>query len=266
MVPGVSSFVWDFPTSFLLLDPDFQYQSISGHWPLGACVTLETGKVTLVGACVLDPTWPTVSHTCLCEMSPSRFCPMVLGFQSLASLLPSRIGLRDRQVGLQGHHGSREEGQPEEIAWCHSKWTLHGWARLAPASDPHAGWAADTDFPSKSCVGSIPRQESVTRRESVFPRGDVLVYAIILAQTFCALFQKLLSNFKWEKVWVLSGRIPKKGFSLFWQSGRPSLHPLPQPHAAPRGLRERRAFPVSSHSFPDSAGGVGTVITKALAG
>lgn len=165
--------------------------------------------------------------------------------------------------------GAEKKGsqRQKEIAWWHPKWTLHGWARLAPASDPHAGWAADTDFPCGSCVGSsFPRQESVTRRESVFPRGDVLVYAIILAQTFCALFQKLLSNFKWENVWVLSGRIPKKGFSLFWQSGRPSLHPLPQPHAAPRGLRERRAFPVSSHSFPDSAGGVGIVITKALAG
>lgn len=67
--------------------------------------------------------------------------------------------------------GAEKEGsqRQKEIAWCHPKWTLHGWARLAPASDPHAGWVADTDFPSGSYVGSIPRQESVTRRESVFP-------------------------------------------------------------------------------------------------
>lgn len=119
--------------------------------------------------------------------------------------------------------GAEKKGsqRQKEIAWCHPKWTLHGWARLAPASDPHAGWAADSDFPSGSCVGSIPRQDSVTRRETVFPRDNVLVYAIILTQTFCALFQKLLSNFKWLKEWVLSGRIRRRGSLCLARVGGP---------------------------------------------
>lgn len=45
-----------------------------------------------------------------------------------------------------------------------------------------------------------------------------------------------------------------------------ALSPPSSPASRCSSWAQRRAFPVSSHSFPDSAGGVGIVITKALAG